>query len=124
MVNARNVGFTAVEATDTIPYVLTTVIPPATGVTLDASPVSPSPVSTLITLTAGGEGGGGAGTYEYRFWIFDGAGWSPLRGWSDVASAPWTPVTPGTYVIQADVRTIGSTSEREAINQIIYVVDP
>jgi hypothetical protein len=80
---------------------VSSIVPPATGVTLTASVPSPQTVGTSVTFTASGQGSAG---YEYRFWLNDGTGWQIVRDYS--TSPTWTLSRPaGTYYVTVYVRT-------------------
>jgi IPT/TIG domain-containing protein len=80
-------------------------LPPATAVTLAAAVPSPQVAGTFVPFVASGSG---SSAYQYRFWLSTDAGatfalaqdWSPAATWTTPAS-----LAPGTYRVQADVRT-------------------
>ncbi|MEW6488796.1 MAG: hypothetical protein AB1578_12900 [Thermodesulfobacteriota bacterium] len=122
-VDCRAVGSTVNrEAAKVVAYTLTAPTTPATGVTLTPSLPSPQPVGTGITFTAAGLPDGG--TYEYRFWLKEGATWTVVQHYS--ASAQWTWSTTGkaegTYYVQVDCRAVGSTVNRQAAKVVAYVL--
>ncbi len=68
-------------------------------VSLSASPVSPQPTNTLITLTATATGGTDV---QYSFWCYNPAAtpaWSQLQASSTADTCAWTPVSPGNYLL-------------------------
>ncbi|MBK9519317.1 MAG: multicopper oxidase domain-containing protein [Anaeromyxobacter sp.] len=95
---------------------------PATGVTLTADPLLPSPgfFGTPVTFTAVAAG---VGTYQFRFWLDSGAGFGalPVQDWS--ALATWTlaaTALPASYQVRVDVRS--STAAIDATATAAYVV--
>lgn len=119
-VDARNFGSTESPAeSQTITYSVTTAA--VTGVTLSASPSSPQSAGTQVTFT--GSASGGTGSYEYEF-----RGRQAGQGEFSVAQAygvspswTWT-VAAGTWEIQVNARSAGSTAAAEASQTITYVV--
>jgi hypothetical protein len=81
---------------------------------VDADRLLPSPEEVPLTWTAVGTGG--AGALEYQYWLYSSNSgfWSVLRDWDASPTVAWTPSEPGTYAIQAWVRTIGSPVVYEA----------
>ncbi|MHC1696860.1 MAG: hypothetical protein AB9919_02100 [Geobacteraceae bacterium] len=123
-VNARNSGSTAhFEAFASTNFQVTAaeVTPPAaTGATLASSPTSPQGVGTSVVFTAGGTGG--SGTYEYEFWRHDGVSWTKVQSFTSVNTWVWdtSSSTAGTYTIQVNVRSAGSTASFEAVQSVRY----
>jgi len=77
--------------------------PPATGVLVGASPLSPQPVGTAVTFTAQGQGSSG---YQYRFWLWNGMSWTMVRDYSATPTWVMPGNTPaGTYQVVVAVRT-------------------
>ncbi|PWB64878.1 MAG: hypothetical protein C3F14_06115, partial [Deltaproteobacteria bacterium] len=120
-VNARSAGSPAAgEAAQTIAYAVST--PPATGVTVAASPAGPQTAGTAITFT--GTAAGGTGIYEYRFLgravgaptFSVGQEYGPADSWT------WTGVT-GSWEIQVQARSVGSTAPFDASATITDIVN-
>lgn len=84
--------------------------PAATGVTLLADLPSPQLVGNAVTFLASGSGG--TGEYEYRFQLKTGANWNIVQPYGPSATWTWdtTAVPAGTYAVQVDVRSAGSTT--------------
>lgn len=82
-----------------------------TGVTLSASPVSPQPVNTLITLTAAATG---STSVEYKFIVgyqsSTGTNWTTLRSYASTPTAVWQPTQVGTYTLMVYAHQIGATT--------------
>jgi FtsP/CotA-like multicopper oxidase with cupredoxin domain len=82
--------------------------PKATGLTVAASPVSPTYPGTAVTFTATGSGAPAGTPYLYRFALSNGATTVLVQDWSTVATWTW-PIPllqqPGTYTVIADVET-------------------
>jgi len=88
---------------------------PATGVTVAADSLTPSPqqAGTAVTFTATGTGS--PGPYQYQWWVNAGTGWSMVQAWgSDQWVMPSSYVA-GTYTIGVEVRT-SSLVARDAVS--------
>jgi len=124
VVYVRNAGSPAVmEAKTSMTYSVVTA-PPASGVTLTASPASPQFKGTQVTLTAAGQGG--SGSYEYKFTISSDGGitYSTLRTYSTSSSFTWdtSTVNAGSHIIVAYVRNAGSSALVEAKSSLTYSI--
>ncbi len=67
----------------------------------------------------------GAAPYEYRFWLNDPVtGWKVMQGYSNNNTWPFNTngLAPGTYFVQVDARSAGSTAEREAFAVLSHVI--
>ena len=100
----------------------TTIIIPATGVTLTPSLPSPQAPGTAVSFTAAGQGSSG---YQYRFWLSpdNAATWAVVQDWS--ATDTWTlPSTTaaGSYVVLADVKTNTATTLRDTYTALVYTL--
>jgi hypothetical protein len=98
----------------------TSVLTPATGVTLTPSLPSPQLVGTAVTFTAAGQG---STSYEYRFWqsTDGGATYTVVQDWS--ATAIWTlqgTAPAGSYLIIADVKSNPGATTRDAFTAMTY----
>ncbi len=86
---------------------------PASGLTLTAitaNKAAPQTAGTTITFTATATGG--TTPYEYKWWLFDGAGWSVMQNWSASSTLAWTPKTASAgYKIGVWVRSAGSSGD-------------
>jgi cytochrome c peroxidase len=113
-VEARNVGSVAAfDAAFEMTYVIGT--PPATGVTVAATPSSPQPAGSLVVFDASASGA--SGSFEYQFLLSVGGGIPTVkRGYNSFSSWAWdtTGVANGVYTIIVQARTIGSTAAFEA----------
>lgn len=118
LVDVRSIGSTAIRDAFMKLYYYKIVAPPATGVTLVPDLASPQAPNTAITFTAAGQGG--SGTYEYRFWVNSGLGYSITQNYSILNTFTWTPASIGNYDILVDVRNAGSTSFREAFTKYFF----
>ncbi len=118
LVDIRNAGSTAVrDASDKLFYYQ--IMPAtATGLIVTSNLAAPQAVGTPITFTALGQGG--SGTYEYRFWINSGTGYSIVQEYSTANVLVWTPISVGAYDILVDVKNVGSTALREASTKLFY----
>jgi cytochrome c peroxidase len=91
---------------------------PASAVTIAPGLASPQPSGTPITFTANGQGG--SGPYEYRFYLNSGSGYVLQRDYNPSNSWTWTPSAAGNYDVFVEVRTVGSSLQREAYNAIYF----
>ncbi|MEW6489714.1 MAG: hypothetical protein AB1578_17620 [Thermodesulfobacteriota bacterium] len=123
-VDARNVGSpNARDAAKVLRYDLVAPPPaPATGVTLFSDLESPQTAGTLVNFAAQGQGG--TGDYQYRFWLKTGPTWATVQPYSADATWDWntTGAAPGTYFVQVDVRSTGSTVNRDAAQVVSYEI--
>jgi len=88
------------------------------GVLLAASPASPQPLNTPVTLTASGATCGAGETPEYRFFAINGAGAViDIRAYAagNVASWNTTGLPSGSYQLYVYVRAQGSGANYQAI---------
>lgn len=110
----------SIGGTDTEPVRISmpALVTPATGVTVAANVPSPQTVNTPMTFVAAGAGG--TGSYEYRFYLNSGSGFAVVQDYSSANSWTWTPVSTGNYDIFVEVRSIGSTAERDAYATINF----
>jgi len=118
LVDVRNAGSTAVREAFAKVFFYKIAAAAATGVTLTPNLASPRSVGTPITFTAAGEGG--SGTYEYRFWLNSGSGFTIVQNYSATNTFVWTPTAQGAYDILVDVRNAGSTAFREAFKKVLF----
>ena len=94
--------------------------PPVTAVSLSATPASPQPPHTPITLSAAATGGT---TVQYQFWVYNSVAtptWSQLRGYSATATCAWTPAAPGSYYITVTANDLASNTA--AVNSYWFIV--
>jgi hypothetical protein len=110
-VDVRNAGETV--AYDVV-FNTTYVLAGCTAASLSASPASPQPHGTTITLTATSTC---PGTATYRFWIKDPGGrWSMVQDYSTSNTHTWSQTYfVGTYSLEVDVRDQGATSSYEVV---------
>jgi hypothetical protein len=99
--------------------------PPVTAVTLTMDKTSPQVQGTVVTFTA--TASGGSGTYEYIFGLRNPSGqWSVGQAYSSNPSWIWNTAgaAPGTYMVQVLARSVGSTAWYEAMDYVIYTINP
>jgi hypothetical protein len=100
---------------------VTTTIPPATGVTLQATPGSPQFTGTQVAFIAAGQGG--TGVYEYKFSDNVTGTMTEKQPYSTSPVMIWPTTVPvGSYAIRVDARSYGSTSLSETDNTIAYTL--
>jgi cell wall-associated protease len=105
-----------------MPFVIGT--PPATGVTLTASPTGPQFSGTLIRFDAAASGP--SGSFEYQFLLTPPGGTASVaRPYGALSFWTWdtTGSADGTYTITVQARTTGSTAPFEATASIPGVLD-
>lgn len=75
-------------------------------------------VGTSVTFTASVTAGG-AGSYEYQFWLYDYTlkTWTMKQGHSTANTWNWTPTVSGSYAVQVYARNAGSDIVLEAVGQ-------
>jgi hypothetical protein len=79
-----------------------------TGITSNV--MSPQPSGVEITFAATAQGG--SGSYQYKWWIFDGTSWTVSQTWSSGNTFTWTaPSLGGTYRVAVWVRNASSTTD-------------
>jgi len=121
-VDIRNAGSTVDR--DTVTYLEYQVVAqpaPATGVTVFTDKATPHNAGTPVTFAA--VGSGGSGSYEFRYYLFNGTLWSLVQDYSPTAT--WTlpgATGAGTYTVAVDIRNAGSTVFRDAVVYVPYVI--
>jgi hypothetical protein len=114
---ARNASSTADsnQFNLSVPFVINPVQTPGLlilGVT--SSVQSPQPVGAPITFTATATGG--SGSYQFKWWLWDGATWTIVRDWG-VATFTWTPtVASANYRVGIWAREASSTADSNQFN--------
>jgi hypothetical protein len=120
IVHVRTMATSAWDARAEVAYaIVTTVLPPATGVTLTPGAPSPQPTGTPVTFTAAGQGSSG---YQYRFWLDSGAGPVVVQDYG--VGASWTlpgTTAAGSYRVIVHVRTMPS-SAWDARAEVSYAI--
>ena len=91
-------------------------------VTLTSDKPSPQPASTSVLFTA--QAVGGAGPFQYQWWVLDGGQWSAAGGWGSINTLRWSRHTPGSnYQIAVRARNAGSTNDQgEASATLSFVL--
>ena len=115
---AKSAGSSAVwevYSSDT-PYVLQAATAP-TAVTFNPppSPASPQTAGASVLWTA--VASGGSGSYQYQFWLYNGASWSIAKAYGATNDNSWTwnttGLAPGNYLVEVWARNAGSTAAWE-----------
>ncbi|PYN49605.1 MAG: hypothetical protein DME00_08550 [Candidatus Rokuibacteriota bacterium] len=79
-----------------------------TGLTADLGPHLPGATVTFTATAAGG-----TAPYQFKWWLWDGATWTMLEGWSTDNTFAWTPSTPNpNFAVGVWVRSAGNTADR------------
>lgn len=98
-------------------------VPDATPLTVTVTGSASSPAAAGTPLTFSAAVSGGTGSYQYKWWLFDGARWTVMREWASSSTIAWTPTKPGTYRIGGWVRNYGVTADAPQGNDgIDYVI--
>jgi hypothetical protein len=118
MVDVRNVGSTALRDAFEKVFFYQIQPAPATAVSVTPDKASPQAPGTPVVFTAAGSGG--SGTYEYRFWLNSGAGYAVVQNYSTLPTWTWIPSVAGAYDVLVDVRSVGSTVVRDALNNVFF----
>jgi hypothetical protein len=93
--------------------------PPATGVIITPSLLSPQAPGNAVQFSASGTGSFG---YQYRFLLYDGTSWSLVQDYGVGSSWTLPANTPaGNYVIDVDVRTT-TTVNRDAVGYASFQI--
>jgi len=118
MVDVRNTGSTVLR--DTFGKVFFYQIQPAAATAVSVTPdkASPQAPGTPVVFTAAGSGG--SGSYEYRFWLNSGSGYAVVQNYSTLPTWTWIPSLTGNYDVLVDVRSVGSTAVRDALNNVFF----
>ena len=105
--------FTLADITENHTVEVTFMVAPLSALTLSASPASPQPLATTITLTAAATGGMAV---TYQFWVYNATtqSWSELRAPSASATCTWTPATDGDYYLSVTAQDSGTNSQASA----------
>jgi hypothetical protein len=89
-----------------------------TGLTADKT--SPQPAGTIINFTAATTGG--VAPIQYKWWVYNGMGWSSVQNWSTSNSFSWTPTATGNFKVAVWVKSTGNIVD-EPENNAYGVVD-
>jgi hypothetical protein len=118
LVDVRTIGNTALREASNKIFFYQIQPAPATAVAITPSLASPQLHGTPVTFTAAGSGG--TGKYEYRFWLNTGTGYAIVQDYSTLPTWTWIPALAGHYDLLVDVRSLGSTSLRDASNNVFF----
>jgi hypothetical protein len=58
---------------------------------------------------------------EYRYFVYDGKGWTQLRAYDTDRNATWTPKVPGTYAVLVWAREVGSKQNYDVNGTIWFI---
>jgi hypothetical protein len=90
---------------------------------LISNTANPTSRGTSIRFTTSASGG--TGSYQFKWWVFDGASWSVAQDWSTSTSMTWRPETAGAYMVAVWVRNAGVTADAsQGLAQMSYVITP
>jgi hypothetical protein len=121
---ARNNGATgnASEALAQVAYKITSTAPvnPLSISSLTSNVASPQVAGSTITFNAVATGG--QASYQFKWWVYDGASWKVAQNWSSSATLTWRP-TAGDYMVAVWARNSGVTVEAsQAMAQMFYTI--
>src|SRR5262249_54949935 len=108
-VAVRSAGSTSTigDLMQSVPF---TVVAPISSVTLTSNLPSPEPVKTTIRWSA--VASGGITPYQYKWWLYNGTGWTAVTGWTTSSTWSWTPAAAGSaYIVRVWVRSAGQTAD-------------
>ncbi|QDU99039.1 hypothetical protein [Lignipirellula cremea] len=113
-VDVRTAGLPGKRHGATVATFVVSPVDAATGLSITSDASGSIPPGTAVEITA--QGTGGSGNFEYRFWLESVEGsWAVVQDYSTQATCAWpnadAPV--GVYMVQVDVRSVGSPDERE-----------
>ena len=86
----------AADSPESVASVAYPVAWPSLAITLSVD-VGTCPTTSGSSVTVGAGAAGGSGSYQYRWWLFDGTSWAPQGTWTTEATLAWLPqgVYPG-----------------------------
>jgi putative Ig domain-containing protein/glucodextranase-like protein len=119
---ARNAGVTtdAAQAMAQVNYVVSSSSAPLT-VSMGSNLPSPQAVGTIVNFTVAGSGG--TGSYQFKWWVFNGVVWSVAQDWSTSTTMAWRPISMGSYMVAVWARNAGVTADAaQALAQVNYTV--
>jgi hypothetical protein len=115
------------QALATVPFSIgspNTVTAPVSKLTVTSTP-SPQPAGTALSFVATPVGG--TAPYQYKWYTYDGAGWTVRADWSSSNTFTWTPMSPSDrFQIEVWVRSAGNTNHLvpEAFVNVPFVITP
>ncbi len=120
----NGVNVNASQALAQTEYTIVTTAPtPSLAITLFTSNLA-SPQAAGSTVTFSTAASGGQGSYEFKWWVFDGATWRVGQNWSSNATFNWRPGTAGTYTVAVWARNAGvKVDASQALAQTTYIVN-
>jgi hypothetical protein len=80
--------------------------------------VSPTAAGTAVTFTA--SAAGGSGSYQFKWWVYNGTTWTIVRDWSSTTTYTWTPPYAGAaWRMAIWLRQTGSSDNTGSLNYSI-----
>jgi hypothetical protein len=84
-----------------------------------------TPTKAGTTITFGAAASGGAGTYQFKWWVLQRGVWYVEQNWSSNPTFDWRPTISGTYTVAVWVRNAGLTVDAsQALAQATYSITP
>jgi len=98
--------------------------PPLIVNALTADRAAPLLVGSSTTFTASASGG--QPPYQYKWWVFDGIGWTSVRDWSMSNAFTWTPTLANpSYFVGVWVRNASTTTDTsDAGRSLAFPISP
>jgi hypothetical protein len=122
-VRSSGVTIDASQAMAQTSYVVTSGPPvqPLAVTSFTSSLASPQPSATTVTFSTTVTGG--VGSYEFKWWVYDGIAWKVGRNWSKSSTFEWRPAAAGNYMVAVWVRNAGVKRDAsQALAQMVYVI--
>jgi len=121
-VNVRGAGRTVESDASTRINSYRITAPPATGVTLAATPSGSQTAGNTVSFTAMGQGSTG---YEFQFWLYNGTEWALAQDYGTADTWVMPAATPaGSYTVQVNVRGTDRITEQDSFARLNYQITP
>jgi hypothetical protein len=111
------------EALAQVAYTITdgTPVQPLAITSFTSSMSSPQLAGATVTFTATATGG--EGSYQFKWWVYDGTEWRMAQNWSSSPTLNWRPNKPGSYIVAVWGRNAGvKVDASQALAQSAFVI--